>query len=101
MDKIVEHWIERSNYDLDTANVMLDTGRYLYVAYMCQQTIEKILKAIIAHHGRENFPIHNLNRLAELASIKTELNSEQFKSMQVPQGDSSYKLESFLCQDVR
>jgi len=78
MDKIVEHWIERSQYDLDTAKVMLATGRYLYVAYMCQQTIEKILKAIIAHHGRENFPIHNLNRLAELASIKTELNSEQF-----------------------
>ena len=78
MDKIIKHWVERSKYDLDTAKVMLDTGRYLYVAYMCQQTIEKILKAIIAHHGRENFPIHNLNRLAELASIKTELNSEQF-----------------------
>jgi len=78
MDKIVEHWVERSKYDLDTAKVMLDTGRYLYVAYMCQQTIEKILKAIIAHHGRENFPIHNLNRLAELASIKSELNSDQF-----------------------
>jgi len=31
MDKIVEHWIERSQYDLDTAKVMLDTGRYLYV----------------------------------------------------------------------
>jgi HEPN domain-containing protein len=48
MDKIVEHWIERSQYDLDTAKVMLDTGRYLYVAYMCQQAVEKMLKAIIA-----------------------------------------------------
>ena len=36
MDTIVEHWIERSQYDLDTAKAMLDTGRYLYVAYMCQ-----------------------------------------------------------------
>ena len=27
MDKIVEHWIERSQYDLDTAKVMLDAGR--------------------------------------------------------------------------
>ena len=25
MDKIVEHWIERSQYDLDTAKVMLDS----------------------------------------------------------------------------
>ena len=78
MDKIVGHWVERSKYDLDTAKVMLETGRYLYVAYMCQQTIEKILKAIIAQQDKENFPIHNLNRLAEIASISDELTSEQF-----------------------
>ena len=78
MDKIVEHWVERSKYDLDTAKAMLDTGRYLYVSYMCQQAIEKILKAIIAQQGKENFPIHNLNRLAEISLINSELNSEQF-----------------------
>ena len=78
MDKIFGHWVERSKYDLDTAKVMLETGRYLYVAYMCQQTIEKILKAIIAQQDKENFPIHNLNRLAEIASISDELTSEQF-----------------------
>ena len=72
------HWVERSKYDLDTAKVMLNTGRYLYVAYMCQQTVEKMFKAIIAQHGKENFPIHNLNRLAEIASISNELTSEQF-----------------------
>lgn len=78
MDKLVAHWVERSQYDLDTAKIMLDTGRYLYVAYMCQQAIEKILKARIAQLGKENFPIHNLNRLAEIAMIRNELNSEQF-----------------------
>lgn len=78
MDEIVAHWVERSQYDLDTAKIMLDTGRYLYVAYMCQQAIEKILKALIAQLGKENFPIHNLNRLAEIATISNELTSEQF-----------------------
>jgi len=78
MDKIVEHWIERSQYDLDTAKAMLDTGRYLYVSYMCQQTIEKLLKAIIAQQGKKNFPIHNLNRLAEISAISNGLSSEQF-----------------------
>lgn len=78
MDKIVEHWVERSKYDLDTAKAMLDTGRYLYVSYMCQQAIEKILKAIIAQQGKENFPIHNLNRLAKISLIDSELNSKQF-----------------------
>jgi HEPN domain-containing protein len=77
MDKYVSHWLERSNYDLETAKAMLDAGRYLYVAYMCQQAIEKLLKAIIAQHGKENLPIHNLNRIAELAELRRELAAEQ------------------------
>ncbi len=54
MDKIIAHWVERSKYDLETSKVMLDSARYLYVAYMCQQAIEKILKALIAQQGKEN-----------------------------------------------
>jgi HEPN domain-containing protein len=77
MDKYVSQWLERSNYDLETAKAMLDAGRYLYVAYMCQQAIEKLLKAIIAQHGKENLPIHNLNRLAEFAELRRELAAEQ------------------------
>ena len=57
---------------------MLDTSRYLYVAYMCQQAVEKLLKAIMAYQGKENIPVHNLIRLSELAEIKDNLNSEQF-----------------------
>ena len=77
MDKYVSHWLERSKYDLETAKAMLDARRYLYVAYMCQQAVEKLLKAIIAQHGKENLPIHNLNRLAELAELSDELEEGQ------------------------
>ena len=77
MDKYVSHWLERSKYDLETAKVMLDAGRYLYVAYMCQQAVEKLLKAIIAQHGKENLPIHNLNRLVESAELSGELTGER------------------------
>ena len=76
MDRIVAHWVERSEYDLDTAKAMLDAGRYLYVGYMCQQTVEKLLKAMIAQQNKENLPIHNLNRLAEVAGITNLLSSE-------------------------
>ena len=44
---------------------------------MCQQAVAKLLKAIIAQHGKENLPIHNLNRLAELAELSGELEEEQ------------------------
>jgi len=77
MDKYVSHWLERSKYDLETAKAILDAGRYLYVAYMCQQAIEKLLKAIIAQHGKENLPIHNLNRLVESAELSGELTGER------------------------
>jgi HEPN domain-containing protein len=75
MDKIVAHWVERAQYDLETAKAMLDTARYLYVAYMCQQAVEKLLKAIMAYQGKENMPVHNLIRLSELAEIKDNLSS--------------------------
>lgn len=78
MDKIIFHWVERAEYDLETAKSMLDTGRYLYVGYMCQQAVEKVLKGIIAQQNKENLPIHNLNRLAHVAGIENDLDPEQF-----------------------
>ena len=41
----VKYWVELSDYDFETAKVMLATKRYLYVGFMCHQVIEKILKA--------------------------------------------------------
>jgi HEPN domain-containing protein len=107
MDKIVGHWVERSQYDLDTAKVMLETGRYLYVAYMCQQAVEKLLKAIIAQQGKENFPIHNLNRLVEISEISNELSSEQFNFLaeltpyhvETRYGDYKEKLSEIIDDD--
>lgn len=40
------YWIEIAKYDLETAEAMLKSKRYLYVGFMCHQSIEKILKAI-------------------------------------------------------
>ena len=69
MDIITKKWIERAKYDLVTAQAMLETKRYLYVAFMCQQSLEKILKAIIIEKGGEALRTHNLVRLAEKAEI--------------------------------
>lgn len=67
----VDAWIERAEYDIETARAMLDTGRYLYVLFCCQQAIEKALKAIIAKQTNEMPPrIHALIRLAELSGVE-------------------------------
>ena len=37
MNDKVTYWIEMSDYDLETADAMLATSRYLYVGFMCHQ----------------------------------------------------------------
>lgn len=69
MDKKVKYWIDLAEYDLETAKAMLDTKRYLYVGFMCHQTIEKGLKAVIAKTGEFPPKIHNLIELSKKASL--------------------------------
>ena len=78
MNDKVTYWIEMSDYDLETADAMLVTGRYLYVGFMCHQTIEKILKAYWSNCLEEiPLKIHSLSRLAEKTGIDQELSEEQ------------------------
>jgi HEPN domain-containing protein len=45
MDDKIRYWLDIAEYDLTTAVAMLDTGRRLYVGFMCHQAIEKTIKA--------------------------------------------------------
>ena len=44
MNKKISYWVELSDYDIGTAEALLESGRYLYVGFMAHQAIEKILK---------------------------------------------------------
>ncbi len=52
---------------------MEQTGRLIYAIFMCQQSLEKSFKALLAYQEKEIIPVHNLRRLAELAEIVEEL----------------------------
>ena len=41
----VQYWIELAEYDLETANAMFTTKRWLYVGFMCHQAVEKTMKS--------------------------------------------------------
>ena len=57
---------------------MLETKRYLYVAFMCHQTIEKILKAYWSNMLEEPpLKIHSLSRLAEKSGLDKDMSEEQ------------------------
>jgi len=78
MKPIVKKWIEISDYDFETAKAMFISKRYLYVAFMCQQAVEKIIKAIIVLKEDEYPPkIHKVESLALKADLGDELNEDQ------------------------
>lgn len=74
---ITKQWIERADYDLETAKSLLKSKRYLYVAFMCQQCLEKLLKAHITSGGNNPPLVHNLLRLAKESGLTTEMAEDQ------------------------
>jgi len=66
MDEKVQYWVEISDYDLETAEAMLRSKRYLYVGFMCHQVIEKVFKAYFTSAKSEGAPFsHSLSYLAK------------------------------------
>ena len=41
-----EEWFFQSDYDLETAQYMLETGRNIYCIFMCHLSLEKALKGL-------------------------------------------------------
>jgi HEPN domain-containing protein len=73
MSRATEEWVERAQYDLETAKTLLETGRYLYVLFCCQQAVEKAFKALIVNQTGEMPPrIHNLTKLMAAAGLKPD-----------------------------
>lgn len=74
----VTYWVEMSEYDIETAQAMLETRRYLYVGFMCHQVIEKILKAYWSSVLEEPpLKIHTLSRLAAKTELDKDLDEKQ------------------------
>jgi HEPN domain-containing protein len=77
-EKTIKYWQEISEYDLITAEAMLNTKRYLYVGFMCHQAIEKILKAYYVKVKNETPPyLHDLEKLTEYSGLINFLSKEQ------------------------
>ena len=73
-----QYWLNIADYDLETAEAMYQTGRWLYVAFMCHQVIEKTLKAYWTAKRDDDPPyIHNHKRLAEGCGLYEFMTEEQ------------------------
>ncbi|MFZ0547673.1 MAG: HEPN domain-containing protein [Candidatus Promineifilaceae bacterium] len=41
-----KEWLRQADYDMDTADIMFNSGRYFYAVFMCHLSIEKALKGL-------------------------------------------------------
>ena len=69
----LKYWLDIAKYDLETADAMLKAGRYIYVLFMCQQSLEKLLKAHVIRETKKYPPkVHNLLYLLENAGLSAD-----------------------------
>lgn len=67
----VEYWMDIADYDINTAGAMHKNGRSLYTVFMCQQAVEKILKALHLQQTSKDAPLsHNLVYLQSLLGVE-------------------------------
>lgn len=94
---IYQKWLERVKYDMETAEAIPATGRYIYAVFMCQQAVEKGCKALMAFKGMEIVPMHNLRRLAEMTDTVRELSKQDLKKIDLL---SQYYLNARYKEDI-
>jgi HEPN domain-containing protein len=59
--KKYKEWMHQSDYDLDTAEAMFNSGRNIYCIFMCHLSLEKALKGLLKKRtGEEPIKLHNL-----------------------------------------
>ena len=74
MRKDTNNFIRSAEYDLNTAEFMLKSERYIYVIFMCHLSLEKMLKAIVTEITQKISPkSHNLIYLLKLGNIQLPL----------------------------
>lgn len=69
------YWLDIAEYDMVTAESMFSSGRYLYVVFMCQQSLEKLSKGLYCFYIDDNVPrVHNISFI--LSKVTDSLNIE-------------------------
>ena len=77
-DKHIE-WLKQSDYDIETADAMYNSGRYFYAVFMCHLAIEKALKGYYHKNFDQVLPkTHNLINLLNKIGKSPEKELKKF-----------------------
>ena len=78
----IDYWHKGADSDIETAEILLKTGKLRESLFFCHLTIEKILKALAVKQINDIPPrSHDLEYLANKAEVKLE--NEQLELMRI------------------
>lgn len=77
--RIVDEWFKQAKYDMDTADAMFASGRFIYAIFMCHLSIEKALKGLF-HQRFNSVPpkSHNLIYFVERLELKIDSETQTY-----------------------
>ena len=80
------YWEDIATYDLETAAAMLASKCYLYVVFMCQQSIEKLVKGLFVMFCDQEPPrTHNIaqvfKQIVEVIDVEYKDNEEFIRKL--------------------
>lgn len=98
------YWLMLSDYDIETAKVLIDGKRWAYVTYTCQQSIERLVKGMHVYFTEKESPkSHNaaflLIRLARSEKFNRLVDMDKFREEQRKQEDFFADLMFYYMSD--
>jgi HEPN domain-containing protein len=79
LKKQLDYWINSSQEDLETADILIGEAKLLHGLFFCHLAVEKALKAHVAKSTGDIPPkSHNLIYLTELADLEVSEEDENF-----------------------
>ena len=76
----IRYWLESAEHDLDTAETLINAGKFDWSLFIGHLVLEKSLKAIFVSVNENKVPpkIHNLVKLSELAGLNIDEDNRLF-----------------------
>ena len=98
------YWLMLSDYDLGTIDCLIQGERWVYVAYLCQQAVERQLKGMYVYYmGAEAPQTHNLNflfkKVTDSEKFQQEADMERFAARRAEAEDFLIDLMFYYMSD--
>lgn len=98
------YWLQLVDYDLETAQALIDAEKWAYVPVLCQQAVERLVKGMFVYHTNREAPkSHNvmflINKMAANEKFLQSPGSERFAQEKEKQEDFILDLMYYYIND--